>query len=183
MYFQKIYDCDRLSDYGQFLLGLCYQLLDNERQALSIFEVLQQKVSNHTAKLSIDSQIELYANMAICYKVIGNINASTNYNLIALSNLNDSEWQLAADLCCSIAMNYFVQKNYKEADVMLLLVLSISCVINIPVYTRSGRGKGLRILVLCYLNTDGAKRKFLATLFLLYVTTIIILMVNRIAKC
>lgn len=116
LYFQKIYDCDRLSDYGQFLLGLCYQLLDNERQALSIFEVLQQKVSNHTAKLSIDSQIELYANMAICYKVIGNINASTNYNLIALSNLNDSEWQLAADLCCSIAMNYFVQKNYKEAD-------------------------------------------------------------------
>lgn len=146
LYYQKMYDCDRLSDYGQFLLGLCYQILDNERQALSLFEELERKVSNHTAELSINSQIELYANMAICYKVVGNINASTNYNLIALSNLNNDEWELAADLCCSIAMNYFSQKNYKEADNYALVGIEYILRNKYPNIYREWERKGFRDL-------------------------------------
>ena len=125
LYYQKIYDCGRLSDFGKYLLGTCYQSLDNERQALSIYEELNRKIKDRTADLGLQDQVLLWANMAICYKVMGNLQASIAYNNLAFTKADVNDWELVVDLCQALAMDYFALKDYRNADDWAILGIKI----------------------------------------------------------
>lgn len=146
LYYQKICDCGVLTDYGKYLLGASYQELNNVRQALSIYEELNRKIQDHTTDLELEEQVILWANMAICYKAMGNLNASISYNLLALTKSDGSNWELGVDLCQALAMDYFAQRDARNANDYAIFGLKIILRNKYPSVYREWEKKGFRDL-------------------------------------
>lgn len=112
----KLNDCDQLNDYGVYYIGNCYQELDQYNQAITVYQGLIHKIEKSSTELEFIDQILLYINIADCYRRSGNIQASIRHNEIALRNLPEEEWELAADVCYDLSMCYLSQKNHTNAD-------------------------------------------------------------------
>lgn len=119
----KLDDCDQLNDYGKYRIGICYQELNQYNQAISIYKELTYKIDNNTTDLEFIDQVLLHINLATCYRGSGNIRASIYHNEIAINNISDDEWEIAADVCYDLAMCYLALKDHRNADAYAIIGL------------------------------------------------------------
>ena len=97
-YYQRVYDCGGLSDFGIFIMGKCYSELGNYNQALSLFHALSQKIADRQTTLKYERWAGVYGEIAFCYYKMENYNACISYDEKALYYMPASEWNLKLKL-------------------------------------------------------------------------------------
>lgn len=114
--YQRVNDCNGLSDYGKFIMGRCHSELGNYNQALLIYEELASKVEERQSSLNYDTWSALYIEIATCYRMQNNYQACISYDKIALSCIPASAWELESGTYYEIALCYMTLHNYDRAD-------------------------------------------------------------------
>ena len=113
-YYLKIYDCDKLSDYGLLLLSECYYNTDKPRNAMEILHDLEQKIQNNSIDCSSYYIAHIYYLLATCYA--GNNNqAYVSYFNKALQYLSDENWHLIAEIYWKVAVHYYLEEDHLGA--------------------------------------------------------------------
>lgn len=115
-YYQRVYDCGGLSDFGIFIMGKCYSELGNYNQALSLFHALSQKIADRQTTLKYERWAGVYGEIAFCYYKMENYNACISYDEKALYYMPASEWEFEAETHQEMASCYYLMKEYGKAD-------------------------------------------------------------------
>ena len=115
-YYQKIYDCNRLSDDGILVYARCYNQLGQYEEAIPMYEKLAIKINSKETTLEHDTWCAVYGELAYCYFQLGNYQACISYDMYAWHYTPSSDWEFQAATFQEMAACHHQLKEYGKAD-------------------------------------------------------------------